>query len=61
MSHNIRRVREILSCMSSKHTWAEAVVNEALSTGELTIGNLQGKAPTIHEALVCDAEDDEAT
>ena len=33
---------------------------EALSSSELTIDNLQGKAPTIHEALVCDAEDDEA-
>ena len=45
----------------TQNACAEAVVKEALSTGELTIDNLQGKAPTIHEALVCDAEDDEAT
>jgi len=40
---------------------AEAVVKEALSSAELIIDNLQGEAPTIHEALLCDAEDDEAT
>ncbi len=51
----------MLSCMSFVHARAEAVVIEALSAGELTIGNFQGKAPAMHEALVCDAEDDEAT
>ena len=45
----------------TQNACAEAVIKEALSTGELTIDNLRGKAPTIHEALVCDAEDDEAT
>ena len=41
--------------------WCEAVIAEVLAGNELSMANLRDKAPTIHEALVCEAEDDEET